>query len=898
MEHVRRILAADQSSRGRRLFPVVWSQGRREQLRQTASGEVAGYSPADRILSQFLLLCADGECDSAESGILDVLRFNLEGLRKDGETYISLLNALFVIQRLDLVGAMLRDRFGFPRDVNLAFEDSGFGIGILRWDISADGEHCFVFDSTALRDDNTRNEILNFYWEFPLLAHYAAQGETESGSVLLNRGDLGQKPGLAYCDNRPDYFLIPDAVFVPSEGYRWARHVLKTKQIPWQDRQPVAFWRGATTGMKPSERAWRGLERIRLCEIARAHQHTGLFDVGISGLTQISDPAVAQEIMDSGLVLGRVPWEEWGRYKYLIIIDGNSSPYSNLIQALLTGSPVLRVESSRALRQWFYNELIPWHNYIPIAPDMSDLVEKVRWLIRNDEFARRVGENGRALAETMTIERELQRSVPVISAAFRYFRDPSAYITPYGMQVTSEIPSPAATPPIPAAAAPAVNRELPSQGVATANSVELPPIGVAPKEPEGMSSLTSLLAKKRALEARFDDHGPFLDQNEYMALLRKIDRDCCGILDFRWPGVAWPLYMRCGSSDLSNFGQMFVGKEYGFPMDFTPSRILDLGAYAGYAAAYLTKRFPNAEIVSVEPSPANFQMLTLNTGAYSRIRRLNIAVWGHSSKLSVASTVGGDWGVRLAEADDRESGLPALSIPDILANVGWDRIDYLKCDVEGAELSVFAASGALIAGMVQVCTVETHDAIAPGSSKTVKSAFPAADFSNSRNGEFEVFLRRNVSAAESRAVSSVSVLRPEHGVRPISLTNVRPEGWAYYMFDSNSCQLHPANRNDPAAELATTVELSGQTTFKCELSVENPNRHAVDFIVEVRDLATGRELVQARTTAEAGVRRPWNVSLGAPAYGAHRVMLRTIMSADAPSNHQAFANWIAPCFSG
>jgi hypothetical protein len=200
--------------------------------------------------------------------------------------------------------------------------------------------------------------------------------------------------------------------------------------------------------------------------------------------------------------------------------------------------------------------------------------------------------------------------------------------------------------------------------------------------------------------------------------------------------------------------------------------------------------------------------------------------------------------------------------------------------------------------MVQVCTVETHDAIAPGSSKTVKSAFPAADFSNSRNGEFEVFLRRTASAAESSAVSPVSVLRPEHGVRSISLTNVRPEGWAYYMFDTDSCQLHPAKREEPPAELATTVELGGQTTFKCELSVENPNRHAVDFIVEVRDLATGRELVQARTTAEAGVRRPWNVPLGAPAYGAHQIMLRTIMSANAPSNHQAFANWIAPCFSG
>jgi len=437
MEHVQTILADNQPTTDRQVFPVRWSDARREQLRRLASGEIQGYSSIDRVVSQYLQLCADGEFQDAENGLLDVLRYHANVLPKDGEIYISLLNALFTVQRLDLVGAMLRDRFGFPSNVNVAFGDLGIGAALLQWDISADGEHRFTFDSSVLRDDNTRNEILNFYWEFPLLAHYAAQPEAETGSVLLNRGDIGQRPGLAYCDNRPDFFLIPDAGFVPSEGYRWAREVLKKNRIPWQDRRPVAFWRGATTGMKSSQRAWRGLERIRLCEIARTHQNTGLFDVGISGLTQISDPDVTREIMDSGLVLGRVPWQDWGLYKYLIIIDGNSSPYSNLIQALLTGSAALRVESSRALRQWFYTDLIPWHHYIPIAPDMSDLLDKVRWLVRNDDYARKVGENGRAVAEAMTIERELQRSVPVISSAFRYFRDPSACVMPYGMQPSS-----------------------------------------------------------------------------------------------------------------------------------------------------------------------------------------------------------------------------------------------------------------------------------------------------------------------------------------------------------------------------------------------------------------------------------------------------------------------------
>jgi FkbM family methyltransferase len=415
-----------------------------------------------------------------------------------------------------------------------------------------------------------------------------------------------------------------------------------------------------------------------------------------------------------------------------------------------------------------------------------------------------------------------------------------------------------------------------------------------------MSSIfTTLLSRKRELEARFEEPDAPTTQNEYMSVLRKIDRHYCGILDFRWPGVSSPLYMRCGSSDLSNFRQMFIAKEYDFPLDFAPARILDLGAYAGYGASYLAKRFPRAEIVSVEPSPANFQMLTLNTAACSRIRRLNVAVWGHTSNLDVASTVGGDWGIRLAESDDPGAGIPALSIPDILARVGWDRVDYLKCDIEGAELSVFSGSGALIAAMVQCCTVETHDVIAPGSSRAVKESFPPSVFTNTRSGEFEVFARRSAAdSGSSVAPSPISVLRPEHGIRPISLTNVREEGWAYYMFDKDSCQLHPANRGQPVSELATIVELGGHAAFECEVSVENPQGLAVDFIVAIRSLISDLEVVRAKMTVAAGTKRQWNVPLRASTLGPHRVMLQTVMAEDSPTNHQACANWISPSFRG
>jgi FkbM family methyltransferase len=78
---------------------------------------------------------------------------------------------------------------------------------------------------------------------------------------------------------------------------------------------------------------------------------------------------------------------------------------------------------------------------------------------------------------------------------------------------------------------------------------------------------------------------------------------------------------------LRNFAQIFLNREYGFPIPFKPRRILDLGAYVGFAAIFLAQRFPDAEIVCVEPSAENFRLLMLNTSAYSNIRQINAAVW-------------------------------------------------------------------------------------------------------------------------------------------------------------------------------------------------------------------------------------------------------------------------------
>src|ERR1700722_6708118 len=155
------------------------------------------------------------------------------------------------------------------------------------------------------------------------------------------------------------------------------------------------------------------------------------------------------------------------------------------------------------------------------------------------------------------------------------------------------------------------------------------------------------------------------------------------------PELMNPLYFRCGSSDLANFDQIFGQQEFSLPLAQPPARILDLGAYVGYAAVYLAHRFPAAEIVCVEPSAANFKVLTLNTAAYPRIRRMNGAVGTRPAPLVVSGHELGDGGAPSAAAP-AGAGTQAWSVDEILRHSGWDRADFIKCDIEGSEREVFA----------------------------------------------------------------------------------------------------------------------------------------------------------------------------------------------------------------
>jgi len=183
--------------------------------------------------------------------------------------------------------------------------------------------------------------------------------------------------------------------------------------------------------------------------------------------------------------------------------------------------------------------------------------------------------------------------------------------------------------------------------------------------------------------------------------------------------------LRRYSSDLAVFHQIVVQKEYDPVITFIKQnggensirRIVDAGANIGLTTVHLKKVFGAAEIVAIEPDAKNYAMLVRNIqlNGLDHVTPIQAAVWHKNEQLFLSSDFrdGKEWSISVNSKKQNENSgsVRGLEIVEIMKMQGFEAIDLLKIDIEGAERFLFTdkkTAGAFLS-VTRFLAMEIHN---------------------------------------------------------------------------------------------------------------------------------------------------------------------------------------------
>ena len=155
----------------------------------------------------------------------------------------------------------------------------------------------------------------------------------------------------------------------------------------WKNKKAMAVWRGSSTGSGTTPQT---NTRVKLVHLATEEQLCGNLCIDAEITKWNNRPRKLEterciQVPQWDAIRGkRLTWNQMKRYKYRIHIAGHGAAY-RLGAELGSGCTLLIVDSPYKL--WFQHHLKPGVHYVAVQADLSDLVEKIKWLQQNDTEA-------------------------------------------------------------------------------------------------------------------------------------------------------------------------------------------------------------------------------------------------------------------------------------------------------------------------------------------------------------------------------------------------------------------------------------------------------------------------------------------------------------------------------
>lgn len=224
--------------------------------------------------------------------------------------------------------------------------------------------------------------------------------------------DLGDYRRIAYSSARRDTVLVPDPAFYVNDNYEAVRYFASHHAKPWRERKDILFWRGTAGGHRlrapdPTPPAdWSWVQRLHLCDACRKSAYAERIDVGLTSHHQIEEAFWRDEIERAGFMKPCVQKQIFCDYRYLIDIDGWANAWS-LLDKLIMGATVFKVQSALGYRQWYYDRLQAWEHFVPVAADLADLDERIAWAIAAPDACERIAANAAALTRDIQLPAEM-----------------------------------------------------------------------------------------------------------------------------------------------------------------------------------------------------------------------------------------------------------------------------------------------------------------------------------------------------------------------------------------------------------------------------------------------------------------------------------------------------------
>ena len=200
-----------------------------------------------------------------------------------------------------------------------------------------------------------------------------------------------------------------------------------------------------------------------------------------------------------------------------------------------------------------------------------------------------------------------------------------------------------------------------------------------------------------------------------------------------------PIVGRAGTHDGAVFRQIYVWHELDAPYPFAPQTIVDAGANIGVATRYLARRFPTAQVISLEIDPSNLALLRHNVAHLRRATVRPQALWGHRTRVAIENPDAETDGYRAVERADGD--IEAIGVADLLDEAGIKTLDLLKMDIEGAERDVLSLAPERWLRRVRMILVELHERYRPGCAAALDRVIRAGHYRVTRSGEYHLLSR-------------------------------------------------------------------------------------------------------------------------------------------------------------